>query len=270
MSDDAKPSFFIDADWIARVMEKRAQLVAQRDYADQQINDIDKKLTEIKELGVSVSKLIGEHIPVVKTEDAEVKKPKEAKARKPKKLPRFVKVGGKLVTFASEIKKVVDPAERGVHYDDIKEAVLNGPLGDKMRANSKAFYTAIARLTHEGYVKYKNHLFTQAHYDEFLVKVLVGDEEDLKAEDANRKPSVVAAVLAVVNDSPKGLAPKDVIAALTEKQELADSSKNNVYNALARLSERGEIARTDGLYYPTNKNGSPEKASQATEEKTLF
>jgi len=269
MPDAAKPSFFIDADWIGRVMEKRAQLVAQRDYADKQITDIDKKLAEISDLGVSVSKLIGVNVPVV-AEGVEAKKVKETKARKPKKLPRFVRVGGKLVTFASEIKKVVDPAERGVHYDDIKEAVLNGPLGEKMRLNSKAFYTAIARLTSEGYVKHKNHLFTQAHYDAFMVKVMAGDEQDLTDLTANRKPSVVDAVLTAVNESDAPMTPKDVISAISEKIELSDTSKNNVYNALSRLLERGDVAKIDGLYYPANKNGPPAKVSQTTEERTLF
>lgn len=253
-------SFFIDADWINRIMKKRDHLVAQREEIDAQISEIDTKLAEIAQLKVSVAKLIGEKLSEAGSAMvAQSQNAKETKPRRAKKLPRLVKVGGKLVSFASEIKKVVDPAPLGVSYDAIKEAVLSGHLGEKMRQNPKGFYTAIARLGNEGYVKHKGHLFKQEHFEALMNDVNMGLVDDIEGEQISRKPSMVDAVLAVINDASTGLAPKDVIDALSERTEI-ESSKSNVYNALGRLLERGQLTKDDGLYYPVKQKALPFEA----------
>lgn len=294
-ADQTTPYYATTAD-MDQLAKTRAALVEQNKANDVIIAAIDETFAKAAEM-MERLKLLGLGAPDAKTKVfgmVTVNKPNEAMATaikatvepkaKPKpgkkakhKLPRLTRgANGKLISFPVVIKEVVDAAEAGVSYSDIRDYILKGPLAEKMKQQPKGFYAATSRLIgDEGYVKYKGHLFTnQAKLDAFMVKVAAGDAEDLPDEEVvtTRKSPIGEAILELLAANTNGMLPKDIIDGLMTKPELNinPANKNMAYNMIKRLVDRRQIVKQGASYYLQNENDRPVRAGQTAEVGSLL
>ncbi len=146
--------------------------------------------------------------------------------------------------FPSAVALVVDRAEDGVTYDEIREALLCSPLGDKLRKSDKGFYHALARAKAKGlFVDYKGYTFTPVNLRTFQTKVAAGIKQD-KSPTSSLGSPMMAALLETVALH-EGITAKDAIdhiRAGSERHKLPPiKSEGSAFNAITRLKQRGEI-----------------------------
>jgi len=146
--------------------------------------------------------------------------------------------------FPTAVMLVVERAEDGVKYDEIREALLQSSLGGKLRKSDKGFYHALARAKEKGaIVEHKGYVFTPANLDAFTRKVAAGLKQD-KSPPATLGSPMMEALLEAIAKNP-GMIAKDAIAAIrggSEKHGLAPlKNEGSAFNAIKRLKERGEV-----------------------------
>lgn len=146
--------------------------------------------------------------------------------------------------FPTAVSLVVERSEDGATYEDIREAILQSPLGNKLRKSDKGFYHALARGKQKGsLVEYNGFIFTPEHLKTFRKKVAAGIKEDRAVAPALGSP-LMDALMETIAKNP-GIIAKEVIAAIRgakdrQGRELI-KNEGSAYNAIARLKQRGEI-----------------------------
>lgn len=146
--------------------------------------------------------------------------------------------------FPTAVSLIVERAEDGVTYDEIREALLRSPLGVKLRKSDKGFYHALARAKAKGrLVEYKGYTFTPENLKAFQSKVAAGIKQDKAPPSASGSP-MMDALLETIARNP-GIIAKDAIAQIragSEKHKLPPlKNEGSAFNAIARLKQRGEI-----------------------------
>ena len=146
--------------------------------------------------------------------------------------------------FPKAVSLIVERADDGVTYDEIREAILHSALAPKLRRSDKGFYHALARAKERGdFVEYKGYTFTPANLATFTAKVAAGIKQDKKAPTSFGSPLMDALTEVVARNA--GVTAKEAIELVrggSEKHKLARlKSDGSAYNAIARLKERGEI-----------------------------
>lgn len=164
---------------------------------------------------------------------------------------------GSYVTWMGEISRIVSEREGPVSYDEIKEAILSGPLAAKMEASDKGFYGAIAKLvSRDALVKKSGYLFSPQAYAKFVQS---GEIENLakivreRIGAAKRGGPLASAVLEVVRAHPTGVIGNEVIAELLKNPSFSESIRKNntgAYNVLTRLISHGQIKKVGRTYFP--------------------
>lgn len=149
-------------------------------------------------------------------------------------------------TFIKAVFVVAGRFEDGATYEDIREAILKSPLGDKLKKSDKGFYTGLAKLKHRGeLVDHNGYVFTPANLAIYQRKVAAGLKTDKSRDPASEKRDspLYHLILGVISKDP-GLSAKDVISRVRQESEqgkaLTDNT-NSAYNAIARLKKRGVI-----------------------------
>jgi len=149
-------------------------------------------------------------------------------------------------TFVKAVLVIAGRFEDGATYDDIREAILKSPLGDKYRKSDKGFYTALAKLKHRGeLVDRSGYVFTPANLDIYQRKVAAGLKLDKSRDPASekRESPLYNLVLDAIARTP-GLIAKDVIGRIraeSDQGKALTDNENSAYNAIARLKKRGVI-----------------------------
>jgi hypothetical protein len=146
--------------------------------------------------------------------------------------------------FPKAVMTVVQRAEDGATYDDIREAILRSPLAKRFQKSDKGFYHALRRLKNaEELVDHGGYVFTPENLRSFLKKVAAGLKED-KVADRSRGTEMMTLILEAVAKNP-GIVAKDAIALIrSQSRELDVRLSNNdgsAYNAIARFKKRGII-----------------------------
>lgn len=149
-------------------------------------------------------------------------------------------------TFVKAVLVIAERFEDGATYDDIREAILTSPLGDKLRKSDKGFYTGLASLKRRGeLVDHNGYVFTPGNLEIYQRKVAAGLKPNKSRDPASEKRDspLYALTLGVIAKSP-GLIAKDVISRVREESEQGRAlteNENSAYNAIARLKKRGVI-----------------------------
>lgn len=149
-------------------------------------------------------------------------------------------------TFIKAVLVVAGQFEDGATYEDIREAILKSPLGDKLRMSDKGFYTGLAKLKNRGeLIDHNGYVFTPPNLSIYKRKVAAGLKTDKSRDPASerRDSPLYHLVLDVVAREP-GLSAKDVIGRIRQRGEQGKALTDNVnsaYNAIARLKKRGVI-----------------------------
>ncbi|WP_148291874.1 hypothetical protein [Novosphingobium sp. B-7] len=146
--------------------------------------------------------------------------------------------------FPTAVALIVERAEDGATYDEIREALLRSPLGSKLRRSDKGFYHALARAKAKGtMVDYKGYTFTPENLKVFLSKIAAGIKQDKSPPSTSGSP-MMEALLDIIARQP-GIIAKDAIDFIrggSEQHNLSPiKNENSAYNAIARLKRRGEI-----------------------------
>ncbi|WP_206663980.1 hypothetical protein [Sphingomonas oligophenolica] len=149
-------------------------------------------------------------------------------------------------TFIKAVLGIAGRFEDGATYDDIREAILKSPLGDKYKKSDKGFYTALAKLKHRGELVDRNgYVFTPANLAIYQRKVAAGlkPEKSRVPASEKRESPLYDLALNTIARTP-GLIAKDVIGQIRAESDLGRTltdNENSAYNAIARLKKRGVI-----------------------------
>lgn len=146
--------------------------------------------------------------------------------------------------FPTGVALIVERAEDGVTYDEIREALLLSPLGAKLRRSDKGFYHALARAKAKGrMVEHKGYTFTPENLKAFQHKVAAGIKQDKAPPSASGSPMMDALSETIARNP--GIIAKDAINQIrdgSEKHKLPPiKNDGSAFNAIARLKQRGEI-----------------------------
>ena len=146
--------------------------------------------------------------------------------------------------FPTAVLLLVERSEDGVTYDELREALLQSPLGGKIRKSDKGFYHALARGKQKGsFVEYNSFVFTPENLEKFKKKVAAGIKEDRSVAPALGSPLMDALMEAIARHP--GIVAKEAISMIHGKKDLQGrevlKNKGSAYNAIARLKQRGEI-----------------------------
>ena len=146
--------------------------------------------------------------------------------------------------FPTAVMLVVERAEDGVTYDEVREALLQSPLGDKLRRSDKGFYHALARAKDKGaIVERKGYVFTPPNLAAFVSKVAAGLKQDKMPPQTFGSPMMDALLEAIARNP--GIVAKDAINLIrggSEKHNLPPlRNEGSAFNAIKRLKERGEV-----------------------------
>ena len=146
--------------------------------------------------------------------------------------------------FPKAVMAIVERAEDGASYDEIREALLQSPLAKRLQKSDKGFYHALRRLKNaEELVERGGYVFTQQNLRTFLKKVGAGLKDD-RAVDRSRSTAMMDLIMEAVAKNP-GLAAKDVIQIIRGQSAELDAKLSNndgsAYNAIARFKKRGEL-----------------------------
>ncbi len=147
--------------------------------------------------------------------------------------------------FPKAIMAIVERREDGATYDEIREAILLSPLGDRFRKSDKGFYHALRRFKQSGaLVEYHGSVFTPTNLAAFLKLVQAGLKEDKAVTHGGRATKMMDIILETIARSP-GLVAKEIIANIRERDsELNERLSNNdgtAYNAIARFKKAGVV-----------------------------
>ncbi|MGP1397457.1 MAG: hypothetical protein ACTS3R_18285 [Inquilinaceae bacterium] len=146
--------------------------------------------------------------------------------------------------FPKAVSLIVERAEDGVTYDEIREAILRSALGGKIRSSDKGFYHALARAKARGdFVEKNGYVFTPANLDAFLKKVAAGLKQDKALPSVSGSPLMDALLEAIARNP--GIIAKHAIMLVrdgSEKHKMGPlKNEGSAFNAIARLKQRGEI-----------------------------
>lgn len=148
-------------------------------------------------------------------------------------------------TWTSEILRCVE--EVGfVSYPDLKQVLLDGPLGRRLQASDKGFYGGMAKLEEQKLlVRHKDHAFTHAEYERYQERVAAGGQEIMSASSSRGSP-MTGAICEFLQGNPRGATSAEVANHLKSIPEISDGMNKGsatFYNNLARLVKREVLTK---------------------------
>ena len=166
-------------------------------------------------------------------------------------------------TWTATILKIVEKAERGMTYHELKEEIGKTHLGDKLRQTDKAFYSGIWKLVIKGeIVRYRGRAFSPAAYDAFKDDVANGLVDDLPETGASgrRSPNEIA-IERFLASRGNGATTKEIVDGLANDppSDLAvTKNRTTIYNLLSRYKKNNRLIERDGRYFlPSSSNETP-------------
>ena len=189
------------------------------------------------------------------TEEARVTPPPSA-AKTRHRQPR-----GK--TWTATILKIVEKAEHGMTYHELKGEIGKTHLSDRLRQTEKAFYSGIWKLTAKGkIIRHGDRVFLPAAYANFKTAVdsgLIDDLSDTRAS-GRRSPNEIA-VERFLKSRPKGATTREIVDGLVNDPppDLAvTKNRTTIYNLLSRYKKNNRLIERAGRYFlPSSSNETP-------------
>jgi hypothetical protein len=227
MSSKGSPSLVSESQlyrWRQRVRdigEEVKTLIAEREKLDRLISMAEQLISEASlleaasEAGPQHSKLIGHALEGLKQSD----------------------------DFPTAVLLIVERADDGVTYEDLRQALFRSPLSDRLKKSDKGFYHAIRRgKDKQAFVEHRGYLFTPSNLKAFQAKVAAGLKQDKTRPSATGSP-MTDLVLEVIAMHP-GIVAKDVVARVRQvgpERGVATGSEGSIFNGVKRLKDRQEV-----------------------------
>jgi hypothetical protein len=155
-------------------------------------------------------------------------------------------------TWASEILLVIQNAADGMSAAEVKAAMADGRMAERLHASPNGFYNGVARLERNGdLVKYKGRLFARERMAEFLRRVADGEVADLTGRESG--DTIIDQLVDFVAENDYGVTANQIVKGMTSTGMPAGS----VYNNLSKAVSKGRVRREGKLYYPLEDNEAP-------------
>jgi hypothetical protein len=174
-------------------------------------------------------------------------------------------------SFADVVYQILTNAGRPITYTELKERLLETPLGDKITQDDNPHYGAVQRLREKGYcVSHNGRISTPQNLRKFLDEVRAGREIDVVVP--RHRNRWAEAVLAYLETRPNGATSREIaehFATLPEfKQKAAHFSGSYIYGLLSKMARKfGTIERDlAGRYFLTGQAKNQEKEKTAGAE----
>ena len=228
---------------------------AERDRIVAQIKSLEHKRDALEKIIKAGAVLVSAEKKTVtvtpKQIEPEIKAPLVEQAQSPASLIS-VKRRLKKDTWTSTIERVLHSALRGLDYPELKAEIRKTHLSSRLEQTDKALYTAVAKLekTHR-VVKHKGLIYSPSAFNKFQLDVKAGRVSDEAVPAPNHRSAMTEAVKAFLHKHADGAKSAEIIAELKKNSEFAktiDRNKTHIYNIFARLIERNEVSRVEGVY----------------------
>lgn len=145
--------------------------------------------------------------------------------------------------FPTAVTLIVERAEDGITYDELREAILLSPLGARFRKSDKGFYHAIRRGKDKGaLIEHRGFLFSEANLKAFHARVAAGLKQDKIRPNSFGSP-MTDLVLEIIAKNP-GVVAKDVVERLRVaglERGIAVKNEGSVFNGIKRLKDRQQV-----------------------------
>ena len=167
-------------------------------------------------------------------------------------------------TWTETILKIVEKADRGMTYHELKEEISKTHLGDKLQQTEKAFYGGVWKLVNKGkIVRYRGRAFSPGAYDAFKDDVGNGLVDDIPetGPSGRRSPNEIA-VERFLASRGNGATTKEIVDGLVNDppSDLAvTKNRTTIYNLLSRYKKNNRLIKRDGRYFlPSSSNETPD------------
>jgi len=154
------------------------------------------------------------------------------------------------ITWASEIRRILNASSKGLPYKEVLEQAKMTALGQRDAPGDKGFYGAIAKLSkNEEIVKHGGLLYCRKLADKLKAngQILPGMEADVR----RRSGSGGTLVVNVLSEHLNGLTAselKKVLAGMPNAPESIRAHGQYIYNILGTLMGAGTVTRENGVY----------------------
>lgn len=177
-----------------------------------------------------------------------VKRAQVAKPAAPAPQPRKGGRSQSETGWTGTMLRILTEADRLMPYAELKAEIQKTPLAPKLAQSDKSFYGGILKLEQrEQAVRYHGRVGTVQAYARYIADVAAGlmkEDPPILNTGGNRKSPAKDALFEILQRDARGAPPADVVNELTQKLNLeTKNSKTAVYNLIARLLKRGEIAK---------------------------
>lgn len=191
---------------------------------------IDSQPAEIPQASAELTILVEPALPV------QVATPRQIKRRRYKR-----------ATWTDVVLSIVNRAEMGLTYADVRAQAAASELGERLKESDKGYHNAIGRLAREGtIVREYGRLFTPGAHRRFMLAVDRGEASTTVAMPFAHSP-MGEAILRIVWSKP-GMIGKEIISELRKDVEFNATltpHETGAYNIIARLVKRRQIIRRD-------------------------
>ncbi len=175
-------------------------------------------------------------------------------------------------TWRATIYKIIKEAGRPIPYAELKEAVAQTHLGERLEETDKSFYGSLRRLDRDGkIVRHNGRAFLPEAYRQFMEDVKAGRAVDgpIGGLPGRGSPNFDA-IRDFLAERPNGATGKEILdSLLNEPPKHLDVSRNrgSLQNALTKMRDRTEIEkRGDRYYLPRAKSEAPDPAGPSASQ----
>ena len=166
-------------------------------------------------------------------------------------------------TWTATILKVLEKAEHGMTYHELKEEIGKTHLSGRLRETEKAFYSGIWKLNARGKViRHRGRVFLPTAYENFKTAVNIGLVDDLPETRApgRRSPNEIA-VERFLASRPNGATTREIVDGLVNDPPSdleVTKNRTSIYNLLSRHKKNKMLIERDGRYFlPSSSNETP-------------
>jgi len=231
-------------DAVLRTLLKRWE--AELEYDVRLFAELPAKIEEKKKKIAAIKVVVsnGFHsLPAI----IEAKQEKQAPAVEEKPAIRRIRRTRRKVTWSSTVLRILDDNNGGLTHQEILQAAIKTPLGERRSAGDKGFYNAVGRLVKNRQIVKHGRLL----YSAKVARQLQARGE--KLPDAPVKAGGSSGlVLDLLRSRPDGLAAPDIQRILKDNPSAPASirdHKHYVYNLLATLIGKGLVIRSEDSIY---------------------
>jgi hypothetical protein len=150
--------------------------------------------------------------------------------------------------WTATMLKILTEVDRPMAYADLKAEIMKTPLATKLAKSDKSFYGGLLKLEQQKQaIRQNGRIATIAAHERFKRDVaagLVKEEPPIRNTGGDRNSPAKAAIFEILRREAQGAPIADIVNELTPKLNLETrNSKTAVYNLIARLVRRGELAK---------------------------